>query len=459
VARDLSTKGLAGRLHAEYAAERPFRRRLFFFTGLCVLVMGGLWAARAALGPPDDMFQPGPVAHVHQHIARDCMACHDTRRSTPDTKCQVCHNSPEHNPSISERLKHKPPACAQCHVEHKGGTQVVPTADQRCVQCHGKLARADADRTSYTNTITSFAGDHPEFAILRKPDQDPAQLKFNHRFHLNKKARDEAIGSAAAAWPTLVAKFLSQGKIEREGAAAGELACTDCHLMDPASGHLMQPIKYEQHCSSCHALEYDLEQRAVGKTARDRLPHAAPQEIHRYLVAQFTAQRDATGGLPQNAAARGVLRPGNSARPPSASVLRQAADWVDSRVGDVERGLAASGRCAQCHVVKIENPELPVTSLSRLSVVPTGIKPSWFTHAQFSHISHRTMACESCHVDVRSSDQTSKVNLPSIKACQGCHTAQGGSRSDCAEFHAYHDRQGRVRNEGKIRELPNRNVR
>lgn len=439
MSRDLSTKGLASRLNAEYSAKKPFRRRIFTATALLVVVLGAIVALLSIKAEPHALLQPGKVAAVHRTVANQCNACHDDFKSTPESKCQVCHTTPGHNMASNDKLKLKVPACYECHLEHRSGTRAPPPSDSRCAQCHHNLKKNNSSEPLlFQDGITSFVGPHPEIAIMRTPDQDPAQVKFNHKFHLDKATREARISGDQ--WTGLVGQFLKDNGIDRPEAERTDLSCTDCHMMD-GSGKLMQPVKYAKNCQTCHALKYDLEQRATGASTPDRLPHDQPDVIHRHLVAQFTLQRQRIDA----AATDRKLTP---------AALRAASDWVNNRVDGVENTLVSSGKCSQCHVIETK-PDAPGQTLaSKMTVAPTDIRSKWFTHAQFSHVQHRTMACESCHSTVRNSTETKEVNLPKLKDCQSCHSPQAGARSDCVECHMYHDEKDRVRNQGKIRELP-----
>lgn len=441
MSRDLTTKGLSRRLSAEYSARRPFRHRLYMASGLAVAVLGVIWFALDRVGPHNSLLQPGLVASVHRTVAKDCTACHTPMKSTPESKCQECHTTPGHNVTAQQGLKLPVPKCYECHLEHRSGMRAPPPSDSRCAQCHHDLKKYNPNETLlYKDGITQFVGPHPEFAIMQKEKQDQAQLKFNHKFHLDKKTRDASIGVVDEQWKRLVAQFRKDQGIERGPEEADSLNCTDCHTMD-ATGKLIQPIKYEKSCKSCHVLAYDLEQRATGETNPDRLPHDTPDAIHQHLVAMFTLQRQR-------------LDAANADQKPTPAKLRQAVDWVNNRVTGVENSLVASGKCAQCHIVETKPDSTGQALGARMTVAPTDIRSKWFPHAQFSHVQHRTMACESCHNTAPTSSDTADLNLPRLKDCQSCHSPQAGARSDCVECHKYHDDKDRVRNQGKIRDLP-----
>lgn len=438
MARDLSTKGLSRRLHVEYAAKRPFRQKLLYASAFCVVVLGGLWAAFAAVRPRDELYQPGPVATVHKVVSQDCAKCHDTWKSTPDKKCMDCHASPDHNPSAVATLKHAVPGCAECHLDHRGGVKTPTVQDKQCLRCHRNLGGASNAKVSFASTITSFNTDHPEFADLKQDHLDNAKVKFNHKFHMDPETRKAKIGTAGDRWPKLMHKFLEKLGIQgKELASRTELNCTDCHFPD-AAGKLIQPINYEKHCASCHAMEFELDQRAGQPSEQDTVPHKEPVDIHRYLLGQFTMQKE--------------KRPEFN-NPTSPAVVRQASEWVATRVKDVENVLVSSGKCEQCHFIKLGAAD-EMDFAKRMVVEPTAIPPFWFNHANFSHLAHRAMACESCHDTARMSADTKNVNLPKIKDCQSCHSATGGARHDCAECHFYHDKQERLRTQGLIRKLP-----
>ena len=71
------------------------------------------------------------------------------------------------------------------------------------------------------------------------------------------------------------------------------------------------------------------------------------------------------------------------------------------------------------------------------------IKPVWLPNSVFSHYSHLSIDCKSCHTKAIASQETADVLVPSIKTCQSCHngspTEAGSSENGCFLCHQYHD--------------------
>jgi hypothetical protein len=60
--------------------------------------------------------------------------------------------------------------------------------------------------------------------------------------------------------------------------------------------------------------------------------------------------------------------------------------------------------------------------------------------AEFSHRSHRAVACISCHVKAVQSAKTDDVLVPDMQSCLPCHGRTGTPQDRCAECHLYHDK-------------------
>ena len=82
----------------------------------------------------------------------------------------------------------------------------------------------------YTQVLSSFAGDHPEFQLVREKARDPDVLRFNHQRHY------------AADIPPV-----EKGR---------KLDCNYCHKTDP-EGRFYQRVTFEANCQACHALQFD----------------------------------------------------------------------------------------------------------------------------------------------------------------------------------------------------------
>ncbi len=173
--------------------------------------------------------------------------------SQMDHSCLACHAVESfHQADVARDT-----SCSACHREHLGDHPMAPVDAANCIDCHGDQAQMLAARQrslampatmfvrsvpsgrivhsvgrpaeGYTEVITGFSVDHPEFRVLRENSPDLNTLKFNHRLHLT--------GSDI---PPVNGRLLD---------------CAYCHKPD-ASGAYMARISFEQSCRACHALGF-----------------------------------------------------------------------------------------------------------------------------------------------------------------------------------------------------------
>jgi hypothetical protein len=343
---------------------------------------------------------------------------HSFGAKATDQSCSACHNAPPHHANQTFT-----PACASCHVEHRGHLRLAVTADITCTQCHANLHTTGA-ATRFTSDITRFNGGHPEFAILRDGGSDPGTIKLNHAVHLKSNLRGP------------------NGPVQ--------LDCDDCHrTLRPESGWrfgsnqsqdqpvaqtaippsvdasraYMSPVTYAKHCIACHGLQFDAR-------FQESAPHDTPEVIHAFLVQKFQQY------IPSHSAELRVTAPQRNIPPkpvpPDVRVLTSQ-QWVALRVAESEE-LLWRKTCAQCHALNFAvNATLP-------TVAQSNITERWFQHAVFNHDTHKLLKCVECHAGAPQSQETSDVLLPSIQTCERCH--RGGREaveSRCFECHTYHD--------------------
>jgi hypothetical protein len=449
-----------------------------------------VWATILAVKDRDHVYAPGPVSVSHAMFASDCAKCHEAWRDVPDSKCIRCHDGPLHH---ADQVFHggggAAPRCASCHAEHRGRPLLTAIADSHCVQCHRDLTTRGTPR--FERRITGFGVDHPDFGFIRRNENDPAQLEFNHQKHLAK---------AFAPAEGLETMLVATGIPPPEAKKRNRLECTDCHRLD-AGRKLMAPIRYATHCASCHPLEYDGRMKrdaTAGRATADVVPHDRPEVIHRYLVGRFFEYADAhpeavaagaagggrdDGDDDDDDRGRGRLRPRASASVPATA--RTTAEWVRGEVAAIEEQLFMrdKSRCFRCHSMKLREPpragpgalasgsrpEGPAGGLRppsergavasgarpeplgfRVEIVPTRIPARWLAHATFDHHAHRSMTCTSCHASARDSIGTADIDLPALQSCRECHRERNGARTACASCHVYHDKSAESRYEGKL---------
>jgi len=222
--------------------------------------------------------------------------------------------------------------------------------------------------------VTGFVGNkHPEFYSNRGGYTDPSKIKFNHQVHVALGGCDSCHTAAALAE--------AAGKDSK-----GLATLRPSTSVNAIGGAYMIPIKFADHCASCHAdkLEFD-------KAILESVPHTTPAAIH-------------------------------------AEIMKHAAG-KDAQVAALE--LALWEKCSFCHVLKVSDNALP-------EVAKPTLKTRWFERATFSHEVHSPFSCQSCHAAAVNNTKASDILLPGLAKCESCHHP-GGARSGCYECHSYHD--------------------
>src|SRR5262249_31405374 len=182
-------ESLAGWLELDYHRRaRPLRRWRRWVTAAFVCA-SLLYVVYSVLPANHTVHQAAPVATAHALFNVNCDRCHtesfqplarlvqgDSVRSVPNRTCLACHDGARHKTNVDVL------DCPGCHRAHRGKPELARVADGHCTNCHGDLA-AKHPGTKALN-VSAFAGDHPEFAILRRGDPDERRLRFNHAVHL-----------------------------------------------------------------------------------------------------------------------------------------------------------------------------------------------------------------------------------------------------------------------------------
>ncbi len=353
-----------------------------------------------------------------------------------DATCASCHQAQTfHQANIARDT-----SCSVCHLEHRGVGSLSGVTTQNCTDCHGDpeqmLAARELDSRlpaalfekalapglvvhpsarpagGFTRVITGFAEDHPEFQVHRENHRDANTLKFNHRVHL----QGEGI-------PFVDGKPLD---------------CRSCHQPD-ASGAFMQRVSFEQHCRSCHALNFD--ETAPGL----HLPHGDAAFTRAFLRSLPTHYADFARRVLGMTTAREVdayverqMR-GLRERNGSGEALERAVFLSDAQTGEatVIAGLDGVARarfagCAYCHEVTSQSGG--VTPIVTAPATPD----RWMIHSAFNHAKHAAMACTDCHA-AESSIATADIIMPTLQSCVSCHSPQGNVSDSCVTCHTYHN--------------------
>ncbi len=371
-----TTKNLAKRIDLQYFARPHPLRRWRFLLSLAVPLIGVIWLLSHWV-VSQEPFASGPVSASHAAFVTRCNVCHAGEggryfRPVTEKACLGCHDAPAHH-ATSVLFT---PTCGSCHQEHRSRARLIEVRDQACAECHADL-KVRSGAPTFQN-VSRFEGtNHPEFYAKRAGFTNPSKIKFNHQVHValggcdachTPAGLEESIGKTAGGGPAAVARL-------RPGTPLNDIR-----------GAYMLPIKFADHCVSCHAdkLEFD-------KSILESVPHTTPQAIH-------------------------------------AEIMKHAAGKA-AQVATLE--IALWEQCSFCHVLKETDNELP-------EVVSPSLKTRWFEHAKFSHGVHSVFSCQSCHAAAANSQTASDVLLPGIAKCESCHHPKG-ARSGCFECHSYHD--------------------
>ncbi|MGI8982115.1 MAG: cytochrome c3 family protein [Pirellulaceae bacterium] len=402
---------------------------LFFLGGGCYIawVLGG--GKRAA-----KQLSPGTLASAHARWESDCKACHvpftPTRSDSfgathhqSDAKCNACHKAAVHQ---ENQIAHEVESCASCHREHQGKQALlVRTDDQNCTSCHSSIAdhRTSAGVAPISDVSRFALGEngqpppHPAFRSL-ETESDPGNIRFSHRLHM-------------------MPGQLYPGQPPHAGKELVQLKCESCHEPTPTAagdGAYMQPIKYEQHCRSCHPLH-------VPGGGAAAIPHGLKAVQLKAAVVVSLAAND--GG--KSAAVPLPKRP-----IPGKTPRNDVADDLDppkklltaQRLQEFRTNV-----CAKCHSWQQMVPA---------EVMPAAIPAVWLTHAKFSHKAHFAAAkCVDCHSQASEEFPSpvrpggladdERIMIPGIENCARCHSPRnetansGGARFDCAQCHRYHN--------------------
>jgi predicted CXXCH cytochrome family protein len=298
-------------------------------------------------------------------------------------------------------------ACTACHAEHEEPARLIQTDQRLCASCHGKEVAHSATARRVPR-VTDFLLDHPDFANTAM-DAHEQGLHFTHELHLAPKGVKAPDG-------TVIMK------------------CADCHQPE-AGGGRMQPVRMEQHCASCHRLDFD-------PADPDRaVPHGDPKRVMSTLVEYYSARYLAS--YPDRFAA---AKPARHVDLPAISVSRDERERLlglaRTRAESVARDLFERRVCSECHDVQREQgasgPTWTIAKVARTS--------AWMPNARFDHSRHGTSLtpCATCHA-AEHSTRASDVLMPDIKTCRTCHGGEerhAGSASliasTCTSCHAFH---------------------
>ncbi len=343
----------------------------------------------------------GEMSSSHKFIEKNCALCHkDEFEPIENKSCTNCHALSTHvlNDEIAEDTVAKIEArsCVSCHFEHSGETNLIIKDDKMCVDCHGDLNRVILNPK--VENVKNF-DKHPEFRYLSFSNPN---LKLNHNVHLAKDIRGEN--------------------------GYETLGCADCHSVQQNGAIL--PVNYEKNCRSCHKLE--IEYRNTVKN----VPHVNQDQVFSELFKEYSAAFfDKSKTMEADR-----LRPGKNTMI-SESELRIEKSIILSRARNAEEEMFLKVGCNLCHEVK-EKVNFDIESnenVSKFEIIWNEESNESGTRRAFNHSMHDIVSCESCHEDIRKSENFDKKSFPNVNTCHTCHSSLGGATQNCTSCHAYHE--------------------
>ncbi|MGQ0585866.1 MAG: FHA domain-containing protein [Gammaproteobacteria bacterium] len=367
----------------------------------------------------DRAWVAGPASAAHSGFIHGCDTCHQAPFvAVRNEACLACHrNQAQHgdHPEILALDDMSDARCGSCHLEHTGRDALIARKTELCTDCH-----ADPDdrfAAARLAPVSRFNTDHPGFT-LSLPAWENGQVR-----------RIEVAQDAGPAREQSRLKFPHDAHLVREGVASPEgkrvLACADCHK---PMGTSFTPIRMEDHCQSCHQLDFDPE--VEGR----RLPHRAPGEVAAIILDHY-ARMALVGGVQEPAAPEAVRllrRPGEALR----TEERQAAmGWAQARAEQTMDDVFSRRVCVVCHeVVRTDVASRPY------DVEKVALTATFFTGARFDHSAHKTESCERCH-DANQSKLSTDVLVPPLANCRECHGDPGTRNrlgTACIDCHGFH---------------------
>jgi predicted CXXCH cytochrome family protein len=373
--------------------------------------------------PTDRLWNTGSFHPAHQFFANDCSQCHQTPfQQVQNSACMACHQEMGAHAPATEfpQAELQEAACLSCHKEHNGSNELVTSDKQLCVSCHANI-ESFTHGTTTQETITDWEFSHPEISLKmakwdaigkdwqwsQQPASDPGPelsgIIFPHDVHLRPEGFGDDYGNTKV------------------------LECSDCHQPE-AGGKLMQPINMEQHCQSCHRLDFDIDQPELF------VRHGNVAATLRDIAGQkgLDALKPALETPPPELAEPTLLRPGKSReyKQQEFTLVQLAGELIEKR------------GCIGCHGVSRNDQAIESGDLiNGWQINPVHINRQWIDLAEFDHSGHKSIDCVSCHTGAHDSDKASDVLIPARENCSSCHGNPGNSEltdSQCIDCHSYH---------------------
>lgn len=433
-----ATESHVSRRHPDSLRQTWLRKRgpawilliLFLLIGLAIPVAGyfvpGMQAQLRAtpVVPSDNQWEAGTLQTAHHFFGENCELCHNQAfKRVQDKDCVACHaRTPVHaEPEFFDLPELTNTPCAICHRDHNGPEGLINDRQALCSDCHADLDTATQGTTLLAN-VTDFTDNHPQFKV-ELASWDPVG---------NYLPRRESLDQAPLTEDSNL-KFPHDVHLAPDGINAPEgervLGCGDCHEAEPGGGKML-PVKFDTMCHDCHTLGFD-------PNAPDReVPHGDAAQVLFMLEEYFTnkALRGAVSDSTAPAPVRARRRPGERV---SREDRMEILTWANERARRVGQTLFEGQACGVCHTVQRVSEGEDAT----WRVEPVRVAGVWYAEALFTHASHTTMDCESCH-DAEESATSNDVLIPGIENCRQCHGGEDDAdkvASPCIDCHRYHD--------------------
>ena len=379
---------------------------------------------------PDVVWNPGPLASVHQWLTYDCGACHRTSfLRVRDHECLACHEHMPghvHDQALQTRL-FGATRCADCHRDHLGAQAPVRADAALCQDCHADIKRALAETT--LENVGDFAALHPEFRLTlwRGPKaEDVVRVKQSNKAAL--------VESSHLKFPHDT--HLKPGLKGPDGRET--LKCRSCHAPD-AGEHGFVPVSMERHCVRCHELRFE-----PAVTSR-QVPHGSVDDAW-LLLQEFYANVSLTNGAVDTVDPGAIRRqvPAATDAIVTDEQRRRAMAFARHKAQQVGADLFEKRVCVACHEVRRnEAAAQGDRNAAPWTVTPVHVARAWLPHGRFDHAKHKTSQsdCKDCHQAERS-HRSGDVLIPDIASCRVCHAGNtpiaGKVVSTCISCHGYH---------------------
>lgn len=381
--------------------------------------------------PSDSSWNTGSFHPAHQFFANDCSTCHNKAfTQVTNETCMGCHEAValHYEAAILPSGEHQEIACQSCHKEHNGSTELVMDDKKLCVNCHQDIDDFTHGKSEQAS-VSDWESTHPEIT-LQMHHWDSVSQQWN-------ASQQDASNPAAEKSGVL---FPHDIHLDAAGFDIGEdqpkvLGCADCHQPEPG-GALMAPVSMEEHCESCHRLDFDLARPEL--TVRHGDIHATLRDIAGLkgldaLLPELEAESKQTQARPPVVSK--LKRPGKQAK--SAAYIKQ----ITTLAGLAEELIEKRG-CATCHTVNKDHEAFKENRLlDAWTIDPVHLSERWIDDSEFDHSGHTSIDCATCHMEIENSESAEDVHIPSRDNCLQCHGNPGNdglSESQCVDCHSYH---------------------